>query len=78
MKKFSYILIAIFALAISLQSKAQTSASSYFIDGAFYNYKLNPAMKAERGFFSILVGNLSVGTKGNAGVSTFLYPKDEW
>lgn len=77
MKKFSYILIAIFAFAVSLQSKAQTSASSYFIDGAYYNYKLNPAMKAERGFFSILVGNLSVGTKGNAGVSTFLYPKDD-
>ena len=74
MKKIRYILVALFALIALTESKAQTSQSSYFLDGAFYNYKLNPAMEAERGYFSLLLGNTSFGTKGNVGVSTFLYP----
>lgn len=74
MKNIKYILVALLALIVSSNSIAQTSLSSYFIDGAFYNYKLNPAMKAERAYFSILAGNTSFGTKGNVGVSTFLYP----
>ena len=53
---------------------AQPSTASYFLDGTFYNYKLNPAMKAERNFFSLLSGNLSFRTKGNVGMSDFLYP----
>jgi hypothetical protein len=42
-----------------------------------YNSKLNPAMKAERGYFSLLLGNTSVGLKGNVGLANFLYPRGE-
>ena len=56
---------------------AQTALSSYFLDGMLYNSKLNPAMKAERGYFSLAVGNTSVMTKGNVGITNFLYPRGE-
>lgn len=74
MKNIKYILAAIVAFCLFAESKAQTALSSYFLEGSYYNYKLNPAMKAERGYFSLFLGNMSLGTKGNVGVSTFLYP----
>ena len=74
MKNIKYILVALSVVLSSFATMAQTSTSSYFLDGTFYNYKLNPAMKAERGFFSLLGGNLSFRTKGNVGLSNFLYP----
>lgn len=58
----------------ALEGAAQTAKSAYFLDGAFHNYQLNPAKKAERGFFSVGIGNLSFGTNGNVGLSNFLYP----
>ncbi len=64
-------LLATFTLNVT----AQTAKSAYFLDGAYHNFKLNPAMKAERGFFTIGLGNLTVGTNGNVGVSHFLFPK---
>lgn len=74
MKNFKYI-VGTFIVAISaFNAQAQNSVSSYFLDGSFYNYKMNPAMKAERPFFSIALGNLSLGTKGNIGITDFIYP----
>ena len=73
MKSTKYIIVALLMIFCS-GSMAQTPVSSYFLDGTFYNYKLNPAMKAERGFFSLMTGNLSFRTKGNVGMSDFLYP----
>lgn len=70
MKYSTLLLLMMCALGIS----AQTAKSGYFLDGTFHNYQLNPAMKAERGFFSLLAGNMSMGTKGNVGLSNFLYP----
>ena len=73
MKKIKYIAMLLCA-TFALEGVAQTAKSAYFLDGAFHNYQLNPAKKAERGFFSVGIGNLSFGTQGNVGLSNFLYP----
>ena len=75
MKK--YISIAVFTLCIScLNAGAQQNfRSGYFLDGYTYAFKLNPAFKGERGFFSMpVLGNLTMGVETNLGISTFLYP----
>ena len=74
MKNIKYI-IAILLVSVSLHGISQTALSSYFLDGTLYNSRLNPAMKAERNYFSLLLGNTSLRTKGNVGVSDFLYPR---
>ena len=77
MKNIRYIIAAFLLFICSQVTVAQTALSSYFLDGMLYNSKLNPAMKAERGYFSLAVGNISVRTKGNVGISNFLYPRGE-
>ena len=77
MKNLRYILAAFLLFVSSHVIVAQTALSSYFLDGMLYNSKLNPAMKAERGYFSLLLGNTSVRTKGNVGITDFLYPRGE-
>ena len=77
MKNIRNIIVAFLVIVCSQASVAQTALSSYFMDGMLYNNKLNPAMKAERGYFSLLLGNASLGTKGNVGISNFLYPRGE-
>ena len=77
MKKIRNIVAAFFVIVCTQTSVAQTALSSYFMDGMLYNSKLNPAMKAERGYLSLLLGNTSLGTKGNVGISNFLYPRGE-
>ena len=74
MKRVKYIAISALLAVCSLNGIAQTAKSAYFLDGTFHNFQLNPAMKAERAFFSLGLGNLSLGTKGNVGLSNFLYP----
>ena len=76
MKNIRYIIVALSVLLCSQAGMAQTALSSYFLDGMLYNSKINPAMKAERGYFSLLVGNTSLGAKGNVGLSNFLYPRE--
>ena len=76
MKKIKYTALLLLS-AFTLNGMAQTAKSAYFLDGAFYNYQLNPAMKAERGFFSLLGGNLALGTESNVGLSNFLYPQGD-
>ena len=76
MKNVRYFIVVLLALVGSHAAVAQTALSSYFLDGMLYNSKLNPAMKAERGYFSLAVGNLSLSTKGNVGLSNFLYPRE--
>ena len=68
MKNVRYLIVVLLALVGSHAAVAQTALSSYFLDGMLYNSKLNPAMKAERGYFSLAVGNLSLATKGNVGL----------
>lgn len=73
MNKIKYLTLLLL-MACALSTSAQTAKSAYFLDGTFHNYRLNPAMKAERGFISLLSGNMSMGTNGNVGISNFLYP----
>ena len=55
--KYSTLLLL---MACALSTSAQTAKSAYFLEGTFHNYQLNPAMKAERGFLSLLAGNMSM------------------
>ncbi len=75
MRKLKYLLFLFFMAVMS--GMAQTAKSGYFLDGALYNYRLNPAMDAERGFVSLLMSDMSMGTGGNVGISDFLYPYGE-
>lgn len=77
MKNIRYTIAVLSLFICSQVIVAQTALSSYFLDGMLYNSKLNPAMKAERGYFSLAVGNTSVRTKGNVGIANFLYPRGE-
>lgn len=77
MKNIKSIIVVLLLLASPAASMAQSAESSYFLDGMLFNNKLNPAMKAERGYMSLLVGNMSVQTKGNVGISDFLYPRGD-
>lgn len=76
MKRIKYIVVLL-CTAFAVNSVAQTAKSAYFLDGTFHNFKLNPAMKAERGFFSFGLGNMTMGTNGNVGISNFLYPQGD-
>ena len=77
MKNIRYILVALAVLVCSQTGMAQTAVSSYFLDGTLYNSRLNPAMKAERGYLSLAVGNTSLRLKSNVGMSNFLFPRGE-
>ena len=73
MKNIRYATL-LFVVMFFLNANGQTAKSSYFLDGTYYNHLLNPAMNAERGFFSLFIGNMSIGTNGNVGLANFLYP----
>lgn len=77
MKNVRYLIAVLLVFVCSQMVVAQTALSSYFLDGMLYNSKINPAMKAERGYFSLGVGNTSLATKGNVGIANFLYPRGE-
>lgn len=77
MKRIKYTLAIALLTAISAFTAyaQQNLRSAYFLDGYTYNYKLNPAMAPERGFFAVpIVGNFGVGAETNLAVSTLLYP----
>lgn len=75
MKQFKYILAAFAVVSSVMNIGAQTAKSSYFLDGAFHNMQMNPAMKAERNYISFpLLGNMGFSANSNIGMSNFLYP----
>lgn len=74
MKRIKYLVAVVLFAATSLNGMAQTAKSAYFLDGTYHNYMLNPAMGAERGYFTLLTGNLSLLTNSNVGLSNFIYP----
>ena len=76
MKRIIYIILLL-CTVFTFESMAQTAKSAYFLDGTYHNFKLNPAMKAERGFFSLGLGNMTIGANSNIGISDFLYPTDD-
>lgn len=74
MKKVKYTALLLLAMC-AFDGTAQTAKSAYFLEGAFHNTQLNPAMAPERGFFSMpILGNMMIGVNGNVGISNFLYP----
>ena len=77
MKQIKYLAATLLLCSSSLAGMAQAAKSAYFLDGTLYNYQLNPAMDSERGFFSLGIGNLSLKTNSNVGVSDFIYPYGE-
>ncbi|MBQ4524837.1 MAG: hypothetical protein IJA00_02015 [Bacteroidaceae bacterium] len=78
MKQFKYIAAALVIVSSALNVGAQTAKSSYFMDGAFHNTQINPAMKAERNFISFpVLGNMGVSANGNVGLSNFLHPQGD-
>ena len=77
MKNVRYIIAVLVLFVCSQLAVAQTALSSYFLEGMLYNSKINPAMKAERGYLALPVSNISLATKGNVGISNFLYPRGE-
>ena len=74
MKRMKYFAAVVMLAVTSWDGMAQTAKSAYFMDGTYHNYMLNPAMDAERGYFTLLTGNLSLALNGNVGISNFLYP----
>ena len=74
MKRIKYSFAVALLSVFSLSGIAQTAKSAYFLDGTFNNYLLNPAMDAERAYFSLLGSNVSLGTNANVGLSDFIYP----
>lgn len=76
MKRLKYIILLLCTI-FATSSMAQTAKSAYFLDGTFHNFKLNPAMKAERGFLSLGIGNMTMAANSNVGISDFLYPQGD-
>lgn len=76
MKRLKYIKLLL-CTVFATSGMAQTAKSAYFLDGTFHNFKLNPAMKAERGFLSLGIGNMTMAANSNVGISDFLYPQGD-
>ena len=58
-------------------SQAQELKSSYFMEGAAYRHKMNPAFFNESSYINlpfIALGNFSLGLNSNMGLSNFIYP----
>ena len=79
MKTKIYTLISAAVLVGScLTASAQALHSGYFLEGYTFRHQLNPAFSAERNYISIpALGNINIGTQGNVGLGTFLYPQND-
>lgn len=79
MKTKIYTLLTAAILAGScLTASAQALHSGYFLEGYTFRHQLNPAFSAERNYISIpALGNINIGTQGNVGLGTFLYPQND-
>lgn len=70
----SKIIIAGIILLVSSLSYAQTASSSYFLDGSFTRYQLNPALTPERGYLAFpVLSNFQFETYSSVGLSNFIY-----
>ena len=67
-------LFAVALLAVSAGAGAQALRTGYFMDGNLYGYRLNPALQAPRGHFSLpIIGGMQMSAMGNVGIGNFLY-----
>ena len=68
------VLFAVALLAVSAGAGAQALRTGYFMDGNLYGYRLNPALQAPRGHFSLpIIGGMQMNAMGNVGIGSFLY-----
>lgn len=62
-------------MCCGVTASAQALQSGYFMEGYTYRHVLNPAFGGEHNYISIpVLGNVNVGTRGNVGLGSFLYP----
>ena len=78
MKKIHKLLTVAAVAGSCLTVSAQALHSGYFLEGYSYRHQLNPAFAGERNYISIpALGNINIGTQGNIGVGTFLFPQND-
>lgn len=71
-----YVLTVLMCICVCAASPAQT-ASSYFLEGSYSRYRLNPALAPERGFMALpALGGVSVEANMNAGLANFIYESE--
>lgn len=76
MKKLHKLLTVAALTGACLTASAQALHSGYFLEGYSFRHQLNPAFSGERNYISIpALGNINIGTQGNIGLGTFLYPQ---
>ncbi len=78
MKSLNIKTIALLSVAVlaGTEAKAQ-SQSTYFLDNYSYNYRLNPAIMAERSFLGVGVGTVDLTAGSNLGLSSLLFPSSD-
>ena len=74
MKKIYIVFIS--AIASCALASAQQLNSAYFTEGYKFRHQINPAFASSRNYLSLGIGNVSLATRSNMGISTFLYPVD--
>lgn len=75
MRKIS-LYTAVAALAVcGATASAQSLRSGYFLEGYTYRHEVNPAFGLEKNYIALpALGNLNIGTTGNVGLGSFLFP----
>jgi hypothetical protein len=77
MKHHNYLskfIIAGIILLVPSVLYSQTANSSYFLDGSFTRYQLNPALTPERGYLALpILNNFQIDAYSSVGLSNFLY-----
>lgn len=70
-----YLMAAVCAAMLAAPAiQAQTLSGSYFLDGSYKRYQMNPALTPERGFFSFpALGNISVDALSSVGIENFIF-----
>ncbi|MBO5864429.1 MAG: hypothetical protein J6Q73_00050 [Bacteroidaceae bacterium] len=67
---FVVVVLSVMVLDVS----AQVLRTGYFLDGNLFRHRLNPALRGQRGYFSLpVLGGLNINAMGNVGLSNFLY-----
>lgn len=75
MKNITKYMMAAAMMCAATGMSAQALSSGYFLDGYLFKHQLNPALKSDKSYVSIpFVNNINITTKGNIGLSNFLYP----
>lgn len=74
MKRIAIIILTCSLTASVLNAQVKTS---YFVRNSTMNHNFNPAFAPDQGFVGIpLLSNINVGTRGNLGLSSLVYPLD--